>query len=310
MLYLHLIVKCTFLYFVDKLELMKELDFIKIINNITQSSYLGDDCAYLKDLGIVVTQDNFVENVHFKRDWATPYQIGYKAAAVNVSDVLASGAVPAYISVGLSLPKDIDSSFIKDFYKGVQAGSYGAEIIGGDITGGDSILVSITAIGKTEKRRISSRANAQKGYVVIASSEHGKSSAGLEELFNNGSNQDLILAHLEPKLDVEFSNEIASKIDVDYAMMDSSDGLADALFKIAQASSVKIVVDKNVKGLFGSEDYKLVAAIPEFFLNNITNYIKVGKVVEFDGNYLKIGNKEYLNYDDLRLYDHFGGKND
>ena len=79
---------------------MKELDFIKIINNITQSSYLGDDCAYLKDLGIVVTQDNFVENVHFKRDWATPYQIGYKATAVNVSDVLASGAVPAAYGSG------------------------------------------------------------------------------------------------------------------------------------------------------------------------------------------------------------------
>ena len=83
---------------------MKEHDFIKIIQKVTNSNYLGDDCAYLKELGIVITQDNFVENIHFRTDWATPYQIGYKSAIVNISDILASGAKPAYLSVGLSLP--------------------------------------------------------------------------------------------------------------------------------------------------------------------------------------------------------------
>ena len=68
---------------------MKEQRLIKIIKEQTKSSYLGDDCAYLKDLGIVITQDNFVEDIHFKREWATPYQIGYKATAVNISDILA-----------------------------------------------------------------------------------------------------------------------------------------------------------------------------------------------------------------------------
>ena len=66
---------------------MKELDFIKIIQDQTNSSYLGDDCAYLKELGIVVTQDNFIEDVHFKRDWATPYQIGYKAASTLYNQI-------------------------------------------------------------------------------------------------------------------------------------------------------------------------------------------------------------------------------
>ena len=108
---------------------MKEYDFIKIIKEQTHSTYLGDDCAYLKDLGIVVTQDNFVENIHFKTDWASPFQIGYKAAAVNTSDILASGAKPAYMTVGLSLPCYIDDNFIKELYKGILKGAYGAEII-------------------------------------------------------------------------------------------------------------------------------------------------------------------------------------
>ena len=64
---------------------MKESDFINIIKNQTNTGLLGDDCAYLKDLGIVVTQDNFIEDVHFKRNWVTPYQTGYKAAAVRAA---------------------------------------------------------------------------------------------------------------------------------------------------------------------------------------------------------------------------------
>ena len=114
---------------------MKELEFIKIINNITKSPYLGDDCAYLKDEVLVITQDNFVEDVHFKREWATPYQIGYKAAVVNISDLLAAGAIPKYLTIGLSIPNDINDEFVKEFYLGVKAGSYGAEVVGGDITG-------------------------------------------------------------------------------------------------------------------------------------------------------------------------------
>ena len=183
---------------------MKEHDFIKIIQEQTNSPYIGDDCAFLKELDIVVTQDNFIENIHFRTDWATPYQIGYKAAAVNISDILASGAKPAYISVGLSLP-DKESAFIEELYKGIVAGAYGAEIIGGDITGGETISISITAIGKTKGRKISSRSNALPGYVVVSRGEFGKSSAGLNELISNGNNLDLIRAHLEPQLDIDFS---------------------------------------------------------------------------------------------------------
>ncbi len=282
---------------------MKEIDFLEIIKRITGSGFIGDDCAYLPESGIVITQDNFLENVHFKREWATPYQIGYKAAAVNISDILASGAKPAYLTVGLSLP-DVSNEVISELYRGISAGSYGAEVIGGDITGGDKIFISIAAVGKTEGRKISSRKNAKAGYVVITQGKYGQSAQGLEELKNGYKDSESIRAHLEPKLEPQFSENISSQIEVDYAMMDTSDGLADALFKIAQASNVTIEAE-NIEGIFGSEDYHLVAAVPEDFLKYIDNFYIAGKVTDYKGYYLNINNKKYTEYNQLNTYNHF-----
>ncbi|MCQ2739056.1 MAG: AIR synthase related protein [bacterium] len=285
---------------------MKEEDFIKIIQKQTESTFLGDDCAYLKDLGIVITQDNFIEDVHFKKEWATPYQIGYKSAVVNISDILASGGKPKYLTIGLSLPDYTDNKFIDELYCGIKAGSYGAKIIGGDITGGSKIFISITAIGTTVDRKISSRKNAKLGYAVITYGNFGISSKGLEELYQGKKDTIAINTHLEPKLNPEFSERIATKIKTDYAMMDTSDGLADALFKIAQASKCTIK-SIYIDGMFGAEDYNLVAAVPKDFLPEINNYKIIGEVVDFNGAVLEIDGQKYSNYDELNLYDHFGG---
>lgn len=285
---------------------MKELDFIEIIKKRNNTGLLGDDCAFLKEFGIVISQDNFVENVHFKREWATPYQTGYKACAVNISDILASGGKPEYITVGLSVPPDIDENFIKELYRGIESGLYGAKIAGGDITGGDKIFISITAIGSTKGRKISSRSHAKDSYTVITCGEYGKSSLGLKELLEGKRGGDNIKNHLEPALNQAFSEQIASKIKTDYAMMDTSDGLADALFRIAYSSNVTIEAD-YIEGMFGAEDYNLVACVPNDFLQEIDNYYVIGSVTNFDGCFLKIGDKRYSNYDELGLYDHFKG---
>lgn len=285
---------------------MKEQDFIKIIKNTVKNSYIGDDCASLKELGIVVTQDNFVEDIHFKRDWATPFQIGYKAAAVNVSDILASGAEPRYLTVGLSLPNDIDDNFVSELYRGLKVGSYGAEIIGGDITGSKSIFISIAAIGHTKGRFISSRSNAKPGYAVIANNlKFGISSQGLIELQKGVKASNAIKTHLEPILDLSFSKKIATNVNTDYAMMDTSDGLADALYNIAVASNVTIIA-KEIEGMFGAEDYNLVAAVPRELLNCFSEPYIIGEVLEPSEYYLIVGDKKFKNYNELGLYDHFG----
>ena len=284
---------------------MKEQDFINIIKKQIGTEYIGDDCAFLKDLGIVVTQDSLVEDVHFKMNWCTPYQLGFKAATVNISDVLASGAEPKYVTIALSLPSKTEKKFVEEFYKGAKSALRGAKIIGGDITGADKVYISIAAIGTTNGRKISSRSNAHVGDVVITKGEFGKSSLGLKELMTGGSDSELIRSHFEPQLEENFANEIATQINSEYAMMDTSDGLADALFQIASSSNVSID-SKFVEGIFGAEDYKLVATVPREFLKKLTEYEIIGKVVEKQDYILKVGNKKYYSYDELGLYNHFG----
>lgn len=289
---------------------MKELDLIKVIKEQIGDKYIGDDCAYLEDLGIVISQDSLVEDIHFKSEWCSPYQLGYKSVAVNVSDILASGAEPAYITIALSLPKDISEDFVAEFYSGAKQALCGAKIVGGDITGADKVFISVAAIGKTAGRRISSRSAAKSGYKVIVASncleKIGKSSKGLKELINGGRNMDLIRAHLEPELDVQLSRDISEHINDDYAMMDTSDGLADALYKIAEASKVSIN-SEYIDGIFGAEDYILVAAVPEKFLKQVNGYTIIGEVLEKQDYVVKIGDKKYKSYDELNLFNHFGG---
>lgn len=286
---------------------MKEQDFINIIKKQIGTEYIGDDCAFLKDLGIVITQDSLVENVHFKLNWCTPFQLGYKAVTVNISDVLASGAEPKYLTIALSLPSNIEEGFIEEFYKGANSALRGAKIVGGDITGADKVYISITAIGTTSGRKISSRRQAHIGDVVITKGELGKSSLGLKELMYGGNDSELIRAHLEPQLEEDFAKEIATKINRDYAMMDTSDSLADALFQIASSSNVSIN-SKYIKGIFGAEDYKLVATVPQKFLEKLSEYKIIGEVVKKQDYILKIDNNKYYNYDKLGLYNHFGEK--
>ena len=286
---------------------MKEQDFINIIKKQIGTEYIGDDCAFLKDLGIVITQDSLVENVHFKLNWCTPFQLGYKAVTVNISDVLASGAEPKYLTIALSLPSNIEEGFIEEFYKGANSALRGAKIVGGDITGADKVYISITAIGTTSGRKISSRRQAHIGDVVITKGELGKSSLGLKELMYGGNDSELIRAHLEPQLEEDFAKEIATKINRDYAMMDTSDSLADALFQIASSSNVSIN-SKYIKGIFGAEDYKLVATVPQKFLEKLSEYKIIGEVVKKQDYILKIDNNKYYNYDELGLYNHFGEK--
>ncbi|MCR5265881.1 MAG: thiamine-phosphate kinase [Cyanobacteria bacterium RUI128] len=289
---------------------MKEEEILSAIKSVIGDKYIGDDCAYLKDLGIIISQDSLIEDVHFSMKYTTPYKLGYKSAMVNISDIAASGGRGKYITVALSMPKEIKTEFIKEFYKGMKDACGDIEIVGGDITGSDKIMISVTIIGVSENRKISSRSNAKTGYVVVASGEHGSSAGGLKLLQDNKNMpENLIEAHLMPKAQTGFAEKISKNIDKDYAMMDSSDGLADALFKIAQASNKTIMVDfdkiiysdelkkhfpKNYKELilYGGEDYEIIAAVPEEFAKE-QNLPIIGQVTDnTDNTPLKILNYE------------------
>lgn len=275
---------------------MKEKDFINIIKNTIGSEYIGDDCAYLPELGIVVTQDSLVEGVHFSRQFCTPYQLGWKSVAVNISDVCASGAVPACLTIALSLPNDADGEFVKEFYEGANAAAGKTKIVGGDITGADKIYISVSAIGKASGRKISSRSSAKVGQKIVVVGNHGSSAIGLKMLYDGGRGDNVFIkSHLLPNPQYEFSARVAENITEDYAMMDTSDGLMDAFGNIAYQSGVMFDVDfskipheKELEQfsnwqdyiLWGGEDYGLVATSSDSFGGTVVGEVRVGSGVQ------------------------------
>lgn len=293
----------------------KENIFLKIINDtIKDNSYLGDDCAFLKEFKLVVSTDTLVEDVHFKMSYFTPCEIGKKAVIVNVSDILASGAEPLYITISLS--GRLDENFISEFYKGANemAQKYKVKIIGGDLTGGDKISVTITVLGGTKNRKISSRKNAKVMDNVYLKGIHGSSAEGLK-LLQEGAIKDLnnefIKAHIEPEIYPFISFEIAKNVKYDYAMMDTSDGLYDALDKISKASGVGFDInysliekktDNKNSVLFGGEDYGLLICLnpSDTTIADKLNLRKIGIVT--DTKKIIIDGKEIS---DKKIFNHF-----
>ena len=294
-----------------------ELKFIEIIkNSLSDSSYLGDDCAYLKDLNLAVSTDLLIEGVHFDFNFISPYFLGKKALKVNISDILASGAEPAYATVSLS--GKLSGDFIKEFYCGINecADEFNIKIIGGDLTGGEKISISICIMGNCKGRNISSRKNAKEGYVLALCGNFGASDTGLKMLLNNSKEEnEFTKAHIEPILQYNCSKVIAQKCKKPYAMMDSSDGLINALEWISRSSQIgfELEYDKipKIKGtkresvLFGGEDYSLVCVLDEDDFNNIKlkelkavgRAILGDKILIDDKDVKKEKREEFLHFD-------------
>lgn len=287
---------------------MKELDLINIVENtLDDSSLLGDDCAYLKDLGIFVTQDTLVEDVHFTMYTTSAYNLGRKSVSVNLSDLAAALSKPLYVSVSLSLPKTIKPSFVSELYRGINdvCSEYNVKVSGGDITGSDKIVISVCAIGKKISKGLSSRAKAKKGDYILATGSFGASAAGLYAFQNFLYADDYLKnAQVNPYARVKEGLILAEVIASDIAVTDTSDGLIDALYKISMASRHSLEIDINKvnvnksvvdfasnNGLnykdfvkWGGEDYELIVVVPEdIYLNLDENIFKpIGRVLNKD----------------------------
>jgi len=268
--------------FYVKILRMKENDVLSVIKSaLSDSSYIGDDCAYLKDLGLYVTQDTLVEGVHFNLSYMTPYQLGIKAVTVNISDLFASICTPLYITVSLSLPKTTDIKFVDELYRGINFAccKYEVKVIGGDITGSDKVVISIAAIGKKRLKNEVSRSFAKEDNFIIATGTFGAASAGLYALEHNIPAPKIITdAFLTPETRPLESWKIMGQINYDVAGTDSSDSLAETLFRVAESSGISIKmhyndipvlpevrefakqnnIDEKDFVLWGGEDYELI----------------------------------------------------
>jgi thiamine-monophosphate kinase len=270
--------------------LTREQVLVKKIKEWTGSSYIGDDCAVLAD-GKLVSSDTLVEGTHFRLDFTNWRQLGWKSCAVNLSDIAAMAGRPRYLTVALTLPAtcpDLEQS-LEQFYLGFTqcARAFGAEIVGGDLTVGPHFVVNVTAIGESHESGLLLRSGAQPGDVVVVTGTFGSSAAGLELLLQGcgasslGGREELLLAHLEPQPRLAEALALVGLVGSRGALMDASDGLADALWQIAEQSQVDIEVELEAIprstamssfaqasgvnpyqwALYGGEDYELVATI-------------------------------------------------
>ena len=284
----------------------KELKFLDIISKtLDNSTYLGDDCAYLKEYNLAISSDSLIEDVHFSLSFMTPYEIAKKAMLVNISDILASGAVVKYATINLS--GKLDEKFIEEFYRGINeiTKEYHIKIIGGDLTKSDKVTISITVFGDTKNRKISSRKNASNDYIIAVAGEFGSSAQGLADLQNNLKENYFINYHKNPMLYPDISSLIALKAQKPYAMMDSSDGLIDCLCQISSKSNVRINVEyekipkKTLNKdfvLYGGEDYALVVCLDRKDFKNINGLVEIGSCSIGSGVYIDKQKVEYKGF--------------
>ncbi len=130
----------------------------------------GDDAAVVAapDRRVVASTDILLEGRHFRRDWSTAYDVGRKAAAQNLADIAAMGAVPTALLLGLVVPAELPVTWPVELMDGLrdEAQVAGAAVVGGDVVRGDTIMVSITALGDLRNHEPVTRAGARPGDVV------------------------------------------------------------------------------------------------------------------------------------------------
>lgn len=245
----------------------------------------GDDSAVVAapDGRVVACTDVLVEGVHFRLDWSAPDQVGRKAAAANLADIAAMGAVPTALLVGLACPRDTPVEALEGLAEGLwaEAASAGVGVVGGDVASGPAIVLSVTALGSLEGLSPVTRAGAQPGDVVALCGRIGWAAAGLDVLHRGFRSPGAVVnAHRVPEPPYAAGPQAARAGAT--SMIDVSDGLLADLAHVAEASGVTIDVSTaalvipprlaevaSALGvdplgwlLTGGEDHALVATFP------------------------------------------------
>ncbi len=206
---------------------------------------IGDDAAVLPapDGRVVASTDLLVEDRHFRRDWSSAREIGGKAAAQNMADIAAMGAVPTALLIGLAAPADLPVSWAQDMAAGMaeESARAGATVAGGDLSSAPLIMLAVTALGDLAGRAPVTRSGARPGDLVAISGVLGHSAAGLA-LLQAGLTEPagLVAAHRWPRPDYAAGPDAARRGAT--SMIDVSDGLAQDLGHLAEQSGVRIDV--------------------------------------------------------------------
>ena len=234
---------------------------------------IGDDAAVVlaSNKKLVATVDMAVEDIHFKREWSTPFQIGAKLTTANLADIFAMGATPKYLLVAAAITEVNNSQMVSELAKGIRsvADKFEVAVIGGDLSRAEKMSLSITALGEISEKPIT-RSGAKVGDIVYVSALPGLSAAGLAILTRGLDRPRYVVeAHLNPKLSVP--NKL---IQVATSMCDISDGLVTDASHIASASTVRINLSKNK--LISGSDFKDLAELAVELGEQVFDWILTG----------------------------------
>jgi thiamine-monophosphate kinase len=253
---------------------------------------MGDDCAVVRaspGMELLLTTDTQEEGVHFRREWSTPQDIGWRCLAVNVSDIAAMGGAPLGALVALCLPATLDLVFVDAFYEGMQAlaRQYRCPIIGGNITQAAARLsVTIAVLGEVPRGQSVYRSGAQVGDEIWVTGELGGAKAGLEALRQprkvaNLDTEQVLARYRRPTPRVQEAQYLREYGKI-RSLVDLSDGLSSDLSHICEASGVgaqlqatsipmhaqtrcvaqALQADALAYALHGGEDFELCLTAP------------------------------------------------
>ncbi|MBM4322700.1 MAG: thiamine-phosphate kinase [Deltaproteobacteria bacterium] len=205
---------------------------------------IGDDVAVINmgKKAILLTTDILIEDIHFERSWIDPYHLGRKSLAVNLSDIAAMGGTPKYFLISIGLPKHLPLSFTSLFYRGMkdEAKRFQVDLIGGDTSLSQKIIINICLIGEAKKEDLLFRNGAKIGDDLYVSGTLGDSALGLKILQDKKlikKPKGLVDKHLSPIPRVELGQALAKK-QIASAMIDISDGLLNDTNHILEESKV------------------------------------------------------------------------
>jgi thiamine-monophosphate kinase len=246
-----------------------------------------DADAAVLDGGLVVTQDALVEGVHFRLDWLTWRDLGWRAATVNLSDLAASGAEPYGLLVSLALPETTRLEDVVELYEGMR--ETGVDVIGGDTTRAERVYLSVTALGRSE--RVPGRSGAKPGDQLVVTGPLGASGAAFRKD-----------AYVRPPLRLREGKGLAAHA---HALLDVSDGITVDAAHIAARSGCRVVLElervplaetAELDDLAFGEDYELLAAV-----ERPGRFSVIGRCEEGEGVVTMLDGEPY----ELRGWEHF-----
>lgn len=281
------------------------------VSNVSTKKGIGDDAAVIdagKDF-LLISTDMLLEGVHFDLSYMPLKHLGYKAVAVNVSDIAAMNGKPEQITIGLGLSNRFSLEAIDELYEGIHAAcaDYGVDLVGGDTSAsGSGLIISISVLGRVDKDKVVYRSGAKVNDIICVTGDLGSAYLGLQVLERE---KEVFLTNPEMQPDIEKYEYLVgrqlkpnARMDIIYelkelgvvptSMIDVSDGLASELFHLSTNSgvgvkifetsipidgqafetAVEFKIDPITTALNGGEDYELLFTIKQSDYEKVKNH--------------------------------------